>query len=91
MDAPAPGIVLVRQTYDPDWHATVDGRVVAVLPADYLDQGIPVPPGHHVISLTYHDPWVGWGLLGSGVALALLLGTAGGLAVWQRRRKAGGP
>ncbi|HEX9236919.1 MAG TPA: hypothetical protein VF972_11635, partial [Actinomycetota bacterium] len=85
VDAPAPGIVLVRQTYDPDWHATVDGRVVAVLPADYLDQGIPVPPGHHVISLTYNDPWVGWGLLGSGVALALLLGTAGGLAVRQRR------
>ena len=79
MNAPAAGVVLVRQTYDPDWHAKVDGHSVRVLPADYVDQGIPVPPGHHVISLTYDDPWVGRGLIGSGVALALLVGAAVGL------------
>ena len=82
---PRPSIVVVRNSYDPDWHATVDGRRVPILPADYVDQGIPVPPGRHRILLAYHDPWIGLGLIGSGVSLAILLG----LAVLLRRHGMG--
>jgi hypothetical protein len=76
LDSPAPAVVLVRTTYHRNWRATVDGRATRVLAADYVDLGIPVPAGRHTITLTYDDPWVGWGLLGSAVALACLVGAA---------------
>ncbi|HYT78683.1 MAG TPA: hypothetical protein VEQ37_05420 [Actinomycetota bacterium] len=81
--APAPSVVLVRNVYDPGWHATVDGRPGRVMPANYLDQGIPIPAGRHTIVLSYDDPSVGLGLIGSVLALATLLGSA--LALGPRR------
>ena len=89
VDASAPSIVVVRNVYDPGWHAVVDGRPVRVLPADYLVQGIPVPPGRHTILLSYDDPSVGYGLLGSALSLAVLLGLAGLLVRRERRDPAG--
>ena len=77
-----PAIVLVRNSFDAHWHATVDGRSAPVLPADEIDQAVPVPAGRHTVVLTYRDASIGFGMLGSAVALAALLGTA----VWRRRR-----
>ena len=37
------------------WLGTVDGRPVAILRADYLDQGVAVTAGDHVIELRYDD------------------------------------
>ena len=54
-------------------------------PADYVDQAVAVPAGHHVVRLAYDDPWVGRGMAGSFV---VVLGVAGA-AVWlaMRRRR----
>jgi hypothetical protein len=76
VDAPGPAVVLVRNLFDPNWHATVDGRPARVLPTDFVDQGVPVPPGHHTVVLTYDDPWVGYGAAGSALSIVLLLGLA---------------
>ena len=65
-------VVLVRNAYDPNWRATIDGRPASVLPADYVVQGIPVSPGRHLIVLRYTDPGIGLGLLGSGLSIAAL-------------------
>ncbi|MDP8956018.1 MAG: YfhO family protein [Actinomycetota bacterium] len=65
-------IVLIRTPYDPNWRATVDGKPAPLLAADYVLQAVPVPAGEHHIELTYDDPWIGYGLLGSGAAIALL-------------------
>ena len=73
VQTPYPAVVLVRTPHDPHWRATVEGRPVPVLAANYLVQGIPVPPGRHKIELTYDDPWIGYGVFGSGVALVVLL------------------
>ena len=88
VDAPAPAVVLVRNAYAPHWQAVVDGHPAPVLPADYLLQEVPVPAGHHVIHLSYHDPTIGYGLTTSAVVLALLLAAAGLLAVRERRERA---
>jgi len=74
--AARPAIVLVRNTYDPNWRASVDGRTVPVLAADFVVQGIAVGAGRHVIRLRYHDPTIGYGLIGSVLTVALLLGAA---------------
>jgi hypothetical protein len=80
-----PAVVLVRNVYDRGWKATVDGRSTSLLPADYLMQGIPVPAGTHTIVLSYDDPSIGYGLLGSVVSLVGMLGFA---LVLRRRRLA---
>jgi hypothetical protein len=68
----APSVVVVRNSYDDNWRAEVDGRPARLLPADYVMQGVAVESGEHEIVLIYDDPWVERGLLGSGAALALL-------------------
>ena len=83
---PAPSVVLVRNIYDPNWRAWVDGKPAPVLAADYLVQGIPVPAGTHSIVVTYQDPTIGEGLVGSGVSVLLLVGAALALA-WRDRRR----
>jgi hypothetical protein len=72
VDAHSPALLVVRNVWDPGWRATVDGRPAPVLVTDYLLQGVPVPAGRHTVELRYDDPWVGYGLLGSAVALAAL-------------------
>lgn len=84
VDAHSPALLVVRNVWDPEWRATVDGRPVPVLVADYLLQGVPVPPGRHIVELRYDDPWVGFGLLGSALVLAAMGAAASGL----RRRGA---
>jgi hypothetical protein len=71
-----PVIVLIRTPYDPNWHATVDDKPAPVLSADYLVQGVAVTAGRHTIRLAYDDPWIGYGLLVSALAIASLLGAA---------------
>jgi uncharacterized membrane protein YfhO len=86
VQTPAPALVLIRNPYDPDWHATVDGRAAPIAPADYLMQGVMVPAGTHTIALAYDDPWIGYGLLGSAIAVALLAGAG----VYGRKRERAG-
>jgi uncharacterized membrane protein YfhO len=69
-------VVLIRNAYDPGWHATVDGRPARIWPADYLVQGVIVPPGRHTVVLRYGDDTIGFGLLGSGLAVAALVAMA---------------
>src|SRR5438128_7307180 len=67
------GVVLVRNPWDDNWHATVDGRPVPLLHADYVMQGVAVPAGTHTVDLYYQDTAIGVGLWISGVAWMLLL------------------
>jgi hypothetical protein len=76
VDAPSSALLVVRNVWDPGWRATIDGQPAPLLVADYLLQGIPVPPGRHTVELRYDDPWVGYGLLGSTLALAALAAAA---------------
>lgn len=75
-DATHTAVLLIRTPYARGWTATVDGRPVQVRAADYVDQGIIVPPGRHVIKLVFTDPWVMRGLIASFAAVASMLGLA---------------
>jgi hypothetical protein len=89
--ADRPGIVLIRNAFDPRWRATVDGVPEEVLPADYVLQGVAVPAGRHVVHLAYHDPWIRWGLIGSAAAIVVVLALAFALDRRQRMPARGAP
>jgi hypothetical protein len=92
--ATAPSLVVVRNSFDSGWEATVDGRTVPVLAADYFLQAVAVPRGHHEIELAYRDPKIGEGLaVSTAVWIALAVGAlAASVAsrVVRRRRGAAG-
>ena len=50
-----PALVVVRNSYDAGWSATVDGAPAPLLATDYLVQGVAVPSGTHEIRLVYRD------------------------------------
>jgi hypothetical protein len=81
--ASAPSIVVVRDAFARSWHVTVDGRAAPVLRVDGVIRGVAVPAGSHRIVLTYDDSWIGYGLLGSALAVGALLTAA---FVTRRRR-----
>jgi hypothetical protein len=87
VDAPAASIVVVRNSFDQRWSATVDGEPVPVLPTDGFLQGVPVPAGHHEVRLVYRDPAIGRGIALSAVAWGLLAVSLGAAAARERRRR----
>ena len=85
VDTPNAALLLIRNAYDPNWNATVDGRSARLLRADYALEAVPVPPGSHTVELEYDDPWIGYGLGGSAAAIALLIGVAMALRARENR------
>jgi len=86
IDVRSPGLaaLVIRNSFDPNWHAEVDGRPVSLLHVDDVLQGLFVSRGRHMVVLRYDDPTIGYGVLGSALALLALL--TAGLAVRFRRR-----
>src|SRR5581483_10172292 len=82
--AAAATTLVVSQSYAPQWAAHVDGASAPVWPADVLFQAVPVPAGHHVVTLRYSPSTVTAGLAVS--ALALLVVLAAALLPLVRRR-----
>jgi len=76
VESSGPAVVLIRNSFDPHWRATLDGQPVPILRANYFLQGVAVPGGRHQIHLTYDDPWIGYGLLGSILSLATIIAAA---------------
>jgi hypothetical protein len=68
-----PSVLLVRQSYDPFWHAEVDGRPARMYVADAFEPSVAVPAGHHRVVLSYDDPWIARGLVISARTLAVWL------------------
>jgi hypothetical protein len=73
VQTPSGGVVVVRNPWDENWHATLDGKPVPLLHADYVMQGVAIPTGTHTVDLYYRDTAIGLGLWISGVAWLLLL------------------
>jgi len=86
-----PTVVVVRNVFDKNWKALLDGRPAPVLRADYLMQAVAVPSGMHVVDLEYRDRAIGLGLGVSAVAGSVWLAALIGVGVADRRRRGSGP
>jgi len=68
-----PGFLRVIESFDPGWHATVDGAPASVLPADDFAIAVRVEAGNHEVRLQYVTPGAATGVAISAVCLLLLL------------------
>jgi len=67
-----PGYVVLRDRFDPSWHASIDGREVTILRADQLFRAVYLEAGRHEIRFFYRQAGLKAGLVISLVTLALL-------------------
>ena len=82
-----PGLVVVSESYDPGWRATVDGARVPVHPCDIALMAVPVPGGVHRVELVFRPRTWTLALLlsAAGLAAMIVLAVAGGPQRRSRR------
>ena len=76
--------IVVQQSFQPGWEATVDGRPAEIMPANVLFQSVQVSEGTHVVTLRYRPAGVTIGAAASALAAVALLGWA--IVLLARRR-----
>jgi len=82
VEAAAPALVVVSQTYYHDWRAYVDGKPAPLLRANYAFQAVQVPAGKHDVRLVYKDRAF---QIGASISALGLLGCVAG---WIGSRRA---
>ena len=80
------GHVVLVDTYDPGWRASVDGRPAPLLRANVAFRAVAVPAGRHVVEMVYRPPLALAGLALSGLSFLLILA----LVVFRRSSPPGG-
>jgi hypothetical protein len=78
------GLLILTDTYDPNWVALVDGRPAEVLRADTALRAVCLPEGARRVVFEYRPVLFGVGLAISGAAW-LALGLAA-LVLWRRKK-----
>jgi hypothetical protein len=75
VEAREPAYLLLADTYDPGWSATVDGQEVPIRPADLAFRAVRVEAGHHRVVFQYKPAGLrlGLGLTAAGALLSLVL------------------
>ncbi len=84
LEAARPATLELRLTDEPGWHATIDGRPLALRTWDGAMLEARVPPGHHVVELTYFPAAFAAGLAIAGCTVIGIVVAAA--LVWRRSR-----
>ncbi|MGC8797453.1 MAG: hypothetical protein ACP5PK_02130 [candidate division WOR-3 bacterium] len=66
-DLTRPAVLMVSEIYYPEWRATLDGKPVEILRADYCLRAVALPAGRHMVNF-YYDR----GLINIGITISLL-------------------
>jgi hypothetical protein len=83
VNASAPSVVVIAQTFFPGWNATVDGTATTLWRANGAFQALAVPAGKHQVRVEYSSRMTRAGAWVSAAALLLC-----GLVWWRGGRKA---
>ncbi len=86
VDAARPSVLVLADTYHPNWTVTVDGVTQHVGRVDEVARGVVVPAGHSVVVFRYHSAARAWGWV---ISILALLGLLAVCLVWARRRRVG--
>jgi hypothetical protein len=90
VDVDEPGYLVLLDSYDEGWSATVDGEAVTVQRANASFRAVPVPAGRSTVVFRYETPGLAAGLALAGLTV-VAAGGAAGASVLRRRRARSGP
>ena len=71
-DSIGPAFLATSEAYYPGWRAQIDGRDALLYLTNVAFRGLPVPSGHHRITMRFDPPILGWSALVSLAGLVLL-------------------
>ena len=82
-DSSGPAYLVLADTFDPGWSATVDGSPAPIRPAYVAFRAVALTPGSHTVAFTYRPAGFTLGLAISivGIALAIPFWLRGGRLV----------
>lgn len=81
VEAERHGVLVLSQAWAPGWSAEVGGEAAPVVRVDGVVQGVPVPPGRHVVALRYETPGL---RAGAAVSALTLVALSGAIVVTSR-------
>ncbi len=81
-----PGYVVLLDRFDPNWHATLDGKEVPILPANVMFRAVECPAGRHQIRFFYRQKG-----LAAGAAITLATLVLLSLIYWRSPKVPIGP
>jgi len=87
VDAAGSGYLVVADSDQVGWKASVDGHSAPLRDADQGVVAVDVPAGKHVVTLTYSAPRFKLGLAATGATVVILVGAVIGEWWWPRRRR----
>lgn len=79
-EATMPAYLLLADTFDPGWTATVDGRAVRIRPANVAFRAVLLPPGTHTVVFSYRPAG-----FREGAAMSLVGVVIAGVLMIRRR------
>jgi hypothetical protein len=82
-----PALLVLSENWQPDWHATLDGKPVSVLKAFHTFRAVPVPAGEHEVVFRYSSPYYRVGAMLTLGSLAFLVAMLGVTVAQDRRRR----
>ncbi|MGD9498378.1 MAG: hypothetical protein AB7Y46_18945 [Armatimonadota bacterium] len=84
---PAPRVLVLADAWYPGWRASLDGRPVPLLRANFAFRGVVVPAGAHTVEFDFRPTSWPLALPLCAVGLVLVIG----MALWPSRREALSP
>jgi hypothetical protein len=79
------GFLVLADTFYPGWQATLDGRPVEILRANYAFRAVVLPPGEHTVVFRYEPLSFRVGATISVVTLVIVVGVLIALSLRHRR------
>lgn len=68
-----PGVLLMNDHYDPNWHVTVDGHPAPLLRCNYIMRGVQLPAGDHAVVFDFQPSLTGMKISLAADALGAVL------------------
>jgi hypothetical protein len=72
IDVSGPAFLATSEAYYPGWRARIDGRDQLIYLTNVAFRGLPVPAGHHLLTMRFDPPILWWSALVSLMGLGLL-------------------
>ncbi|MBM3331999.1 hypothetical protein FJY68_09150 [candidate division WOR-3 bacterium] len=89
-DLAEPGLLVLSESYHPDWKAYDNGKPAPVQQAYHAFRAVALGPGQHEVVFRYESRWYRLGSYLSGAALLFLVATLGGVFIVRRKPRPSG-
>ena len=83
VEATAPSLVVIAQSFHRAWRAYLDGAAVPMVQANHAFHAVPVPAGRHRVEVVYQDRWF---IFGGCISVTTLVSILAWWA-WRIRRE----